>query len=112
MISPSRVEMNDQAKAAIEIVQGSTIALARIGEAPMLLRAIDSARDEEERQAREKGQHKAEEIDPPAPRQGGEIGRRRGFGGDCLAQCAAPQWAPQPTSTSSGTSSWIAGSAA
>ncbi len=37
-------------------------------------------------------------------------GRRVGRGG--LAQCAAPQLAPQPTSTSSGTSSFSAGSAA
>ena len=83
----------------------------RISKAAERLGAVDAAGDEQERQARGQPDAEAEEVDPSA------AGQRREIGGRCRAvrrraQCAAPQCSPQPISTSSGTSSLSAGSAA
>src|SRR5206468_1977437 len=72
--------------------------------------------DEQERHSRHQPQRKPENVEPPASRKRCHVGIRclgcRSNGPLGLGQCAAPQCSPQPTSTSSGTSSVIAGSAA
>ena len=69
-----------------------------IGDAVRAFRTLGQA----SQQARQQAQDEAEEVDPPASGQRGEIGRRGRVIRGRLTQCAAPQFGPQPTSTSSG----------
>src|SRR6185295_6467587 len=91
-----------------------------ISEAAERGRAVDPAGDEQERQHPGEPDHEPEDVEPPAAGEGRHVGiGRAGFGAVvrdlhslCVGQCASPQWRPQPTSTSSGTSSFSAGSCA
>ena len=78
--------------------------------------AINPAGDEQERDPGHQPEHEAEDVEATAARQGRHVGIRRAILGRRsvfpIGQCAAPQCSPQPTSTSSGTSSACPGSAA
>ena len=66
----------------------------RIGEAAERFGAVHPAGDEQERQPRREPQHEAEEIDPPAARQRGEVGGRRRRSSGSGSMRGAPMRAP------------------